>query len=168
MLNASNHRDFYGEELKPSAGTNLLRRFAEQNLVFHGSCDYLAATMEGARADKWLWATRFFKTRPDAAEACELGKVKRGGHLVKPATPLRINDVIEIPFHEGPGARTMRVKSLIEKRAGAAIAQACYEDLTPAEIYDEWKLAMQRKRDAGGRPTKKERRDIGRIRGFWD
>lgn len=124
--------------------------------------------METARADKWLWATRFFKTRSLAAKTCDLGKVARGEFLVKPATPLRVEDVITIPFPEGPGLRTIRVKSLIELRVGAPLAQACYEDLTPPEVYEALKIALQQKRDAGGRPTKKERREIGKIRGFWD
>jgi ribosome-associated heat shock protein Hsp15 len=124
--------------------------------------------MEGARADKWLWATRFFKTRSLAAETCSEEKVRRSGHLVKPATAFHVGDVIEIPFPEGPGVRTIKILGLIEKRVSAPLAQACYEDLTPPEVYEASKLARQQKRDAGGRPTKKERRDIGRIRGFWD
>lgn len=124
--------------------------------------------MESARADKWLWATRFFKTRSQAAKSCELGKVKRAGFLVKPATGLRPEDVIEVPFHDGPGERTIRVKGLIEQRVGAPLAQACYEDLTTPEIYEMNQRALQERRDAGGRPTKKERRQIGKIRGFWE
>jgi len=124
--------------------------------------------MDDARADKWLWATRFFKTRSQAAKECDLGKLKRGEHPLKPATSLRAGDVITIPFPEGPGHRTIRVTGLIEKRVSAPLAQACYEDLTPPEIYEANKLALQQKRDAGGRPTKRDRREIGRIRGFWD
>lgn len=124
--------------------------------------------MDDARADKWLWATRFFKTRSQAAKECDFGKLKRGDHPVKPSTSLRVGDVLTIPFPEGPGHRTIRVTGLIEKRVAAPLAQACYEDLTPPEIYDELKLWLQQKRDAGGRPTKRDRRQIGRIRGFWD
>lgn len=125
-------------------------------------------TMESARADKWLWATRFFKTRSLAAKTCDLGKVERAGHLVKPATGLKIGDVMEIPFPDGPGVRTIRVKSLIELRVGAPLAQACYEELTDPAIHEANRTALQERRDAGGRPTKKERRQIGKIRGFWD
>ena len=124
--------------------------------------------MESARADKWLWATRFFKTRVLAAETCGLEKLKRAGNVVKPSTSLRVGDVIEIPFPEGPGHRTIRVLALIEKRVSAPLAQACYEDLTPPETYEALKIALQQKKDAGDRPTKKERRKIGEIRGFWD
>jgi len=124
--------------------------------------------MQSARADKWLWATRFFRTRSLAANACELGKVVRGGHPVKPATGLKPGDVVELPFPDGPGCRVIRVESLIELRVGAPIAQACYHDLTEAAAVEANRLALQERRDAGGRPTKKERRQIGRIRGFWD
>ena len=123
---------------------------------------------DSARADKWLWATRFYKTRSLAAKSCELGKLKRGEYLLKPATPLRVDDVIEIPFPDGPGKRMIRVKSLIELRVAAPLAQACYEDLTEPAVYEANKQALAEKRDAGGRPTKKDRRQIGRIRGFWD
>ncbi len=124
--------------------------------------------MESERADKWLWATRFYKTRPLAAKSCELGKVTRGEYLVKPATPLRVEDVIEMPFPDGPGRKIIRVKALIGLRVGAPLAQACYEDLTPPAVYEANRQALIDKRDAGGRPTKRDRRQIGRIRGFWD
>ena len=124
--------------------------------------------MEGARADKWLWATRFFKTRVLAAETCSEEKLRRGGHVVKPSTSLHVGDLIEIPFPEGPGHRTIKIKALIEKRVSAPLAQACYEDLTEPAVYEALKLALQQKKDAGNKPTKKERRKIGEIRGFWD
>ncbi|MBK1881945.1 RNA-binding S4 domain-containing protein [Luteolibacter pohnpeiensis] len=125
--------------------------------------------MADSRADKWLWATRFFKTRAQAAKACTAGKVKRAGHPVKPAADLKIDDVLEIPFPEGPGVRTIRVKTTISLRVGAPLARECYEDLTPPEVYAHLKQVMAERRQAGlGRPTKRERRQIGRVRGFWD
>ena len=124
--------------------------------------------MESARADKWLWATRFFKTRSLAAKTCSFGKIGRGGHPVKAASALHIGDVLEIPFPEGPGFRTIRVTGLITLRVRAPQAQACYEDLTEPAVYEALKLALKEKKDAGGRPTKRDRREIGKIRGFWD
>lgn len=115
-----------------------------------------------------MWATRFFKTRSLAAKTCELEKVTRAGHVVKPATGLRVGDLIEIPFPDGPGNRSIRVKGLIELRVGAPLAQACYEELTDPAIIEMNRQILQERRDAGGRPTKKERRQIGRIRGFWE
>ncbi len=124
---------------------------------------------ESARADKWLWATRFFKTRGLAGDACTNGKVKRNGHVLKPASPVQPGDLLEIPFVEGPGVRRISVKAVIEKRVGAPEAQACYEDLTKPEVYENLKLwHIARQEAAKGRPTKKDRREIDRIHGFWD
>lgn len=124
---------------------------------------------DSTRADKWLWATRFFKTRGIAADICMTGKLTRNGHPLKPASPVQPGDLLEIPFVEGPGVRRVTVKAVIEKRVGAPEAQACYEDLTEPAVYEELKQWMTaRKEAAGGRPTKKNRRSIDRIRGFWD
>lgn len=124
---------------------------------------------ESSRADKWLWATRFFKTRGLAADVCMDGKVKRNGHPMKPSSPVQVGDLLEIPFIEGPGVRRISVKAVIEKRVGAPQAQACYEDLTNPEVYEALKLWMISKSEAaGGRPTKRNRREIDRIHGFWD
>jgi len=126
------------------------------------------------RADKWLWATRFFKTRTLAADACEAGRIKRGGHPVKPATSLHPGDLLEVPFYEGPGTRLIRVSSVIDKRVGAPQAQACYVDLTTPEVLEANRVAMQEKRDREhregdqGRPTKRDRREIERFRGFFE
>ncbi len=124
---------------------------------------------ESFRADKWLWATRFFKTRGFAADACATGKVRRNGHPLKPASTVQPGDLLEIPFAEGPGVRQISVKAVIDKRVGAPEAQACYEDLTKPEVYEALKLWHVAKRDAaGGRPTKRDRREIDKIHGFWD
>ena len=122
-----------------------------------------------ARTDKWLWAVRFCKTRGSAAELCATGKVKRGGYPLKAASTVHPGDLLEIPFPEGPGVRTIAVKSVIQLRVGAPEAQACYEDLTKPEVYAALKLWQTAKRDAAkGRPTKKDRREIDRIHGFWE
>lgn len=124
---------------------------------------------DSARADKWLWAVRLSKTRGVAANLCASGKVKRGGRVIKAATSLRPGDVLEIPFPDGPGTRVIEVTGLLEKRVGAPEAQACYDDRTPKEAFeaqDQWQAA--RREGMRGRPTKKKRRDIDRIHGFWD
>lgn len=125
------------------------------------------------RADKWLWATRFFKTRGAAAAACESGRVKRAGHLVKPATGLHEGDLLEIPFFEGPGTRSIKVAGLIDQRVGAPQAQVCYLELTSAEEIGANCLAVEEKRERRaqgevGRPTKRDRRQIDRLRGFFE
>jgi len=127
------------------------------------------AMAETARTDKWLWAVRFFKTRGLAAEMCAAGKVKRGGHGLKAASPLRVGDVLDVPFPEGPGIRTVTVVGLIEKRVGAPEARACYDEQTTPEALEaqkNWHAA--RSEGLRGRPTKKNRRNIDRIHGFWD
>ena len=124
---------------------------------------------ESIRADKWLCAVRFFKTRGAAAEMCEAGKVRRAGQELKPASALRVGDVLELPFAEGPGTRVVRVSSLIERRVAASEARLCYEEMTSPLVFEEQRLWHEARRDAPrGRPTKKDRRDMGRIRGFWE
>jgi ribosome-associated heat shock protein Hsp15 len=127
------------------------------------------STLESVRADKWLWATRFFKTRSLAADACTAGKVKRGTQLLKPAATVRPGDLLEIPFPEGPGVRIISVKAVISLRVGAPQALACYEELTAEKTLVELKRWLAAKREAAkGRPTKRERREIDKIHGFWD
>ena len=124
---------------------------------------------ESVRADKWLWATRFFKTRSLAADACMMGKVTRNGHPLKPASTVQVGNLLEIPFNEGPGVREISVKAVIEKRVGAPEARASYEDLTDPRVYEALKLWQIAKQEAAkGRPTKRDRREIDKIHGFWD
>jgi len=124
---------------------------------------------ESTRTDKWLWAVRFCKTRALAGELCATGKVKRLGHPLKAASALHPGDVLEIPFVEGPGVRTITVKAVIQVRVGAPEARACYEDLTKPEVYAALKNWLANKYAASkGRPTKKDRREIDKLHGFWD
>lgn len=124
---------------------------------------------DSIRADKWLWATRFFKTRALAGEVLGNGKVTRNGHVLKRSSSIQIEDVLKIPFIEGPGVREIVVTGVIDKRVGAPEAQACYEDKTPPEVYERlknWQLAKQEA--AKGRPTKKDRRAIDQIKESWE
>lgn len=124
---------------------------------------------DSSRADKWLWATRFFKTRSLAADVCSDGKVKRNGRPLKQASSVHVGDLLEIPFVEGPGFRKVSVTAVIEKRVGAPEARACYEDLTEPAVYEALKAwHVAREEAPKGRPTKKNRREIDRIHGFWD
>lgn len=121
------------------------------------------------RADKWLWATRFFKTRALAGEVLGDGKVKRNGHPLKRASSVQVGDVLEIPFIDGPGVREIFVKAVIDKRVGAPEAQACYEDGTKPEVYEALKAWQIAKAEAAkGRPTKKDRRAIDQIKAEWE
>jgi ribosome-associated heat shock protein Hsp15 len=124
---------------------------------------------DSIRADKWLWATRFFKTRALAGEVLGNGKVRRNGHVLKRSSSVQPGDELEIPFAEGPGVREILVTDIIERRVGAPEAQACYEDRTKPEVYEalkDWQIA--RSEASKGRPTKKDRRAIDQIKESWE
>ena len=114
------------------------------------------------RIDKWLCATRWFKTRTMATDACTAGKVKVEGTNVKPSFQVQIGQVII--FQKGGIKYTVQVQKVIEKRIGAPLAQLCYLDLTPPEDKERLPSAFSYNfeiRDKGiGRPTKKDRREI--------
>lgn len=128
--------------------------------------------MESVRVDKWMWAVRLFKTRGLAAKACETGRVKAGERVFKPASELRGGELLELPFPEGPGTRTVRVLGLIEKRVGPPEARAACEEITPPEVLEQRKIWNESRahRLVGdqGRPTKKNRREIDQRRGFFE
>lgn len=120
--------------------------------------------MDKVRIDKWLWSVRIFKSRTIAADACKEGKVKLNGAVAKSSQLIQVGDCLEVK-KEGFNMQ-YKVLNLIEKRVGAPIAQACYEDLTPAEEmnkYKDWfvgKAGAEYREKGAGRPTKKERREI--------
>ena len=125
------------------------------------------AELQKTRIDKWLWAVRLFKTRTLATEACQAGKVKVEQESVKPAYLVKPGQTIH--FSNQGLKKVVRVLRLLEKRAGAEIAQACYEDLTPPDLNPKSNPAFFytfEVRDKGsGRPTKRQRRDIDRFKG---
>jgi ribosome-associated heat shock protein Hsp15 len=122
------------------------------------------------RIDKWLWSIRLYKSRTLATDACKAGKVKINGESVKASYLLGEGEIVVVK-KDGFNFQ-YKALQLIEKRVGAPIAAACYEDMTPVEEknkYDEWfsggAIPMVEKRERGtGRPTKKERRDIDRLK----
>jgi ribosome-associated heat shock protein Hsp15 len=122
----------------------------------------------GLRIDKWLWAVRIFKTRNQAADACKAGKVKIGGSSVKPSREIKINDIITVQI--GALTKTIKVTGIIKNRVSAKLAVDYIEDLTPEEEYEKLKLMKEvnfERRDSGiGRPTKKERRIITKLKKF--
>ncbi|BCX48770.1 ribosomal 50S subunit-recycling heat shock protein [Haloferula helveola] len=128
--------------------------------------------MEGVRLDKWLWAVRLFKTRGLAAKACESGRVKGDGRVLKASTTLRGGELLELPYSDGPGTRVVRVLGLIERRVGAPLAREACEDITPEDVIELRRLwqadRSHRKEGEQGRPTKRKRREIEKRRGFFD
>ena len=119
------------------------------------------------RIDKWLWSVRIFKTRTMAGDACRAGKVKIDGKAVKPSRILKLGDEMTVSI--GPLLRTLKVKALLQNRVSAKLVPDSLEDLTPQEEYERIKFMNElntERRDRGtGRPTKKERRMIDKLKG---
>ncbi len=116
-----------------------------------------------ARVDSWLWAIRAYKTRSMATTACRAGHVRVGGERVKASHPVRIGD--EIRVREGGFDRIVVVARIVVKRVGASVAAECFVDKTPPPPPRE-EVALRPMRDRGaGRPTKRERRDMDKLRG---
>ncbi|MCC8454204.1 RNA-binding S4 domain-containing protein [Streptomyces rochei] len=119
---------------------------------------------ESVRVDSWIWAVRLIKTRSLGATACRGGHVRVNGERVKPAHSLRVGDEVRLR-HEGR-ERVVVVKRLIRKRVGAPVAVQCYIDNSPPPPPRE-AVAPAGVRDRGaGRPTKRDRRELERLRGL--
>lgn len=120
------------------------------------------------RIDKWLWAARFFKTRSLAERACELGRIDSGGVRAKPARDVHVGDMLRIK-NDG-GEFIVEVLALSETRGPASVAQTLYRE-TEASREMRMKLAEERKAmphfegTREGKPSKRDRREIGRLRG---
>lgn len=118
--------------------------------------------------DKWLWAARFFKTRALAAKACELGRVESNGVHAKPAREVKAGDQLRVK-NDG-GEFHVEVLGLSEMRGPAAVAQALYRE-TEASKAARAKAAEERKAAGSfeflhdGKPSKRDRREIDRLRG---
>jgi ribosome-associated heat shock protein Hsp15 len=121
--------------------------------------------MESARVDRWLWAVRVTKTRPDAAAACRGGQVRVNNRPAKPATPVSPGDVVSARV--GDRTRTVEVVRVIQKRVGAADAVTCYLDRTPPPPPAAPAPVAARDRGAG-RPTKRDRRALDKWRAQQD
>lgn len=122
---------------------------------------------DSIRIDKWLWAVRAFKTRSMATEACRSGKVTIDGQTLKPSREAKIDDEIKVVVSPH-FTRTLKVTGLLKNRVGAKLVPDYAEDITPQEEHDRLKKYFElnwERRDRGvGRPTKKERRDIDKLK----
>jgi ribosome-associated heat shock protein Hsp15 len=128
----------------------------------------LLGLVDDPRLDKWLWSVRVFKTRPLATAACRAGKVMIGEFEAKPGRDVHAGEVIAVRV--GALTRTLKVVAMPKSRVAAKQVPEFMADLTPPAEYERAKqagiehlLARQR---GEGRPTKKERRDMGRLFGF--
>ena len=127
---------------------------------------------ESMRLDKWLWCARFFKPRSLAAETIDQGRVQVNGLRAKPARELRCGDTVVL--RHDTVSRTIEVRGLSAQRGPAPVAQQLYSE-TPESIQAREQAAEQRRLApepasylVDGRPTKRDRRDIDRARGWGD
>lgn len=115
------------------------------------------------RVDSWIWAVRLVKSRSLATAACRAGHVRVNGEKVKAAQTVRIGD--EVRVRTSDAERIVVVKRILAKRVGAVVAAESLADLTPPPPARE-DVPFVPIRDRGaGRPTKRERRDIEKLRG---
>jgi ribosome-associated heat shock protein Hsp15 len=123
---------------------------------------------ERMRVDKWLWAARFFKTRSLAARSCELGRVESNGQSVKPSREVKTGDLLQI--RNESGEFNVQILALTEMRGPASVAQTLYSE-TEESKEARRKAAEQRKSMPmlevlhDGRPSKRDRRQLIRVRG---
>ena len=131
-------------------------------------CTSMTESEDRTRVDKWLWAARFYKTRALAAEAIAGGKVQVNGERVKRAKPLQVGD--EIRIRQGSYEHRIVVRQLSNHRGPAARAAELYEETAESRAARE-AMALQLKSlhsmfvPDRGRPTKKDRREINRLKG---
>jgi len=128
----------------------------------------MAEVKDKLRIDKYLWAIRLFKTRSQAGDACDKGKVKLNGLSVKASRIVVVGDEYEVKNETRKWV--VKVTGLLHSRVQYAEAIKYYEDLTPAEELDRIKFEAAtfqtgKRLSKIGRPTKRERRDLG---GFMD
>ncbi|MGA4857049.1 RNA-binding S4 domain-containing protein [Streptomyces koyangensis] len=116
------------------------------------------------RVDAWIWAVRLVKTRSAGAAACRAGHVRVNGERAKPAQPVRVGD--EVALRYGGRDRLVKVSAVLRKRVGAPVAVTAYVDNSPPPPPRE-AVAPAGVRDRGaGRPTKRDRREMERLRGL--
>lgn len=116
---------------------------------------------ERHRIDTWLKLVCLFRHRADATEACKGGHVKVNGQRVKPAATVREGDLVE--FYVGSHYRRVLVQGLPRTNVSKEVARTMYIDETPARERPDIAVTTFRERGSG-RPTKKERRDIEKLR----
>lgn len=115
------------------------------------------------RVDAWIWAVRLVKTRPQAAEACKAGHVKVNGVSVKPSHAVTPGDRVRVWVDHRQ--YDVEVVDDIRRRVGASVARDCYVNHSPPPPPKELIASMPRRDRGAGRPTKRERREIDRLRG---
>jgi len=120
------------------------------------------------RLDTWLWAARFFKTRAVAAAAIDGGKVEVNGARAKRSKLLSLGD--ELRVRKGPFEYRIAVRGLSERRGPPRIAAGLYEEDAEARrlrerLAEQLRLAPSLRYEGKGRPTKRERRRVEKLKG---
>ena len=123
--------------------------------------------MERVRIDKWLWAARFFKTRALASRACELGRIQCNGQIAKASREVRTGDLLQVKNEAGDFQ--VKVLLLSEIRGPAAVAQTLYSETESsrelrAKFAEERKTMPHFEASREGRPSKRDRRELDRLR----
>ena len=123
--------------------------------------------MDNCRIDKWLWATRIFKTRSQATAACKAGKVKIQDLAAKPARVIKPDEILTV--RKDGMIRTIKVIQTLNKRVNAKFVADYMGDLTPAKEYEEARARNKvegfRQPRGAGRPTKRRRRMLDKFFG---
>ena len=123
--------------------------------------------MSGIRIDKWLWAARFFKTRSLATDAVSGGKIRLNGAPTKPAHDVKIGDKLDV--FNGETRWSVVIQALAEKRGSATEARLLYEETAESVAAREAEQARRKfehepATEIHGRPTKRDRRQMDRLR----
>ena len=117
------------------------------------------------RLDKFLWATRIFKTRTIATEACKKGRVSIGGANAKPSRPVQVGEIIEV--RKPPITYSFKVLDLAENRMGAKLVPQYLENVTPPEQYELIEMirlsGFFNRAKGEGRPTKRDGRELKKF-----
>ena len=125
--------------------------------------------MNVQRIDKWLWAARFFKTRTLAQAAVESGKVTLNGERVKTSKEVRVADRVDVRV--GDTVREVTVDGLADKRGSAPEAARLYTESAESRLKrvtqaENRRLSTEPALGLHGRPTKRDRRTIAKLRGY--
>jgi len=118
--------------------------------------------MNEVRIDKWMWATRIFKSRSIAVEACKKNRIMIGGVNVKPSRMIKVGDIIQV--RKPPITYSFKVLALTERRMGAKLVPDYMENVTTPDQYEILEMnnisGFVNRAKGLGRPTKKDRREL--------
>jgi ribosome-associated heat shock protein Hsp15 len=122
--------------------------------------------LDRQRIDKWLWHARVVRTRTTAAALADTGKVRVNGTRIDASSKtVRLGDVVTIALDR---VRVLKVLDFCERRGSADVAQALYEDLSPPVHIRKVEDTVAGREPGAGRPTKRQRRALDRLRGDHD